>query len=100
MADKIEVNYEQMEQIASRFSGQSQTVQETHQKVHNSMSKLENGGWEGRGSNAFFAEMHGEVLPAVHRLLSALNEASRICKQISQTMHNAEEEAASPFRST
>lgn len=100
MAEKIEVNYDQMEQVAGRFANQSQAVQETHQKVHNSMSKLENGGWEGRGSNAFFAEMNGEVLPALHRLQSAIEEANRITKQIVQTMHNAEDEAASPFRST
>ncbi len=100
MTDKVEVNYEQMEQVASRFANQAQSVQETHRRVYNSMAKLENGGWEGRGSNAFFSEMNSEVLPAVNRLQQALEEATRVSKQIVQTMRNAEDEAASPFRST
>lgn len=100
MTDKIEVDYDQMEQIAGRFANQSQAVQQTLNQVKNSMSKLEGGGWEGRGSNAFFSEMNGEVLPAVNRLQQALEEANRVSKQIVQTMRNAEDEAASPFRST
>ncbi|MCB0202723.1 MAG: WXG100 family type VII secretion target, partial [Anaerolineae bacterium] len=58
------------------------------------------GGWEGRGSNAFFSEMQGEVLPAVNRLRQAMQEASRITRQIAQTVKQAEEEASSPFKVT
>ncbi len=99
MADTIEANYDQLGQVASRFANQSQAVQQMVQSVRSSMNKLEDGGWEGRGSDAFFTEMNEEVLPATERLRQALEEAGRTTQQIVQTMQQAEEEASTPFRS-
>jgi len=98
MADEVRADYEQLEQISSRFANQSQEIQQMLQKVRSSMQTLEPD-WIGRGSEAFFSEMEGEVLPATARLQQALDEASRITKDIVQTMQQAEEEACSPFRS-
>jgi WXG100 family type VII secretion target len=98
MADEVKADYEQLEQVASRFANQSQEVQQMLQKVRNSMQKLEPD-WIGRGSEAFFSEMEGEVLPATARLQQALDEAGRVTRDIVQTMQQAEEEASSPFRS-
>ncbi len=99
MTDTIEANYDQLGQVASRFANQSQAVQQMVQSVRSSMNKLEDGGWEGRGSDAFFTEMNAEVLPATERLRQALEEAGRTTQQIIQTMQQAEEEASTPFRS-
>ena len=79
------------------LSAQAQATEQMLGKVRSSMSNLENGGWIGRGSDAFFGEMHDEVLPAVERLRQALEEANRVTNQISQVMKQAEEEACSPF---
>ncbi|HID51614.1 MAG TPA: WXG100 family type VII secretion target [Anaerolineae bacterium] len=98
MADEIRVDYDRMEQVASQFANQSQAIQQMLQKVRGSMDPLESGGWVGRGSDAFFSEMQSEVLPATERLQQALDEASRVTKQIVQTVRQAEEEACSPFR--
>jgi WXG100 family type VII secretion target len=98
MADEIRVDYDQMEQIASQFANQSQAIQQMLQKVRGSMDPLESGGWIGRGSDSFFSEMQGVVLPATERLQQALDEANRVTKQIVQTVRQAEEEACSPFR--
>ena len=98
MADEIKADYEQLEQIANRFHNQSDEIQQMLQKVRQSMHKLEHD-WIGRGSQAFFREMQGEVLPAVQRLQHALQEANRVTKEIVQTMQNADEEASNPFRS-
>jgi WXG100 family type VII secretion target len=98
MADKFQAKYDQLDQIAARFANQSQVVQDTIQKVQSSMENLENGGWIGRGSDAFFAEMHGEVMPATRRLQEALDEASRVTREISRLVKQAEQEASSPFR--
>lgn len=100
MADEIRADYEQLEQITNRFASQQQAVQQMLQRVRGSMSQLENGGWIGRGSQAFFAEMNGEVLPASNRLQQALGEASRSVNEIAQTIRQAEEEASSVFRAT
>src|SRR4051812_5499906 len=98
MADEIRADYEQLGQLASRFENQSQLVQETLQKLKGSMDPLKDEGWIGRGSDAFFAEMEGELLPAVQRLHNILGQASQVTKAIVNTMQHAEEEASARFR--
>jgi WXG100 family type VII secretion target len=100
MADEIRADYDRLEQVANQFANQSQAVGQMLQSVRGSMDPLEGGGWIGRGSDAFFEEMNSEVLPASQRLQEALDEASRVTKQIIQTVKQAEEEASSPFRSS
>jgi WXG100 family type VII secretion target len=99
MADEIKADYDQLEQIASKFANQSQEIQQMIQQVKGGMDKLYDD-WIGRGSRAFFSEMRGEVLPATLRLQQALEEANRVTKEIVQTMQQADEEASSPFRSS
>ena len=96
--DEIKADYDRLEQLASRFTNQSQAIQQMLQSVRGSMDPLESGGWVGRGSDAFFSEMNGEVLPASERLQQALEEASRVTKHIIQTVKQAEEEASSAFK--
>ncbi len=97
MADEVKADYEQLEKIATQFHNQADEIQQMEQQVRNGMHKLEPD-WIGRGSKAFFHEMKGEVVPAVHRLHQALQEASRVTKEIVQTMQQADEEASSPFK--
>lgn len=98
MADEIRADYDQLEQVANKFAQQAQEIQQMLQKVRGSMQKLENGGWIGRGSDSFFNEMNGEVMPASQRLQQALGEANRSVKDIMQAVYQAEEEASSVFR--
>ncbi len=97
MHDTIQGDYDQLNQVASRFAQQAQMAQEVLQKVRTSMSNLE-GEWIGEGSDAFFSEMADEVLPASQRLQQALEEASQTTKTISQILKQAEDEASSLFR--
>ncbi len=99
MADEVKADYEQLEQVATRFANQSHEIQQMLQQVRNQMHKLQSD-WIGRGSHAFFSEMEGKVLPAVQRLQHALEEGNRVTKDIVQTMQQADEEASSPFRSS
>jgi WXG100 family type VII secretion target len=98
MAEEIKAEYDQLEQVVSRFASQSQVIQEMNQRVRSSMQNLQDG-WLGRGSEAFFSEMEGEVMPATQRLQEALDEASRVTRDIIQTFQQADEEASSLFRS-
>jgi WXG100 family type VII secretion target len=98
MADEIKADYDQLEQVVSRFASQSQVIQEMNQQVRTSMQNLQDG-WMGRGSEAFFSEMESEVLPASLRLQEALDEASRATRDIIQIFQQADEEASAPFRS-
>lgn len=97
MIGEIRADYDQLDQVANRFLNQAQTIQQMLQTVQNSMGNLE-GEWIGQGAEAFFSEMQGEVMPASQRLQQALDEAGRITKFIAQTLQQADEDAASPFR--
>lgn len=96
--DEIRADYEQLNQVANRLVQQAQTIQQMTQRVKASLAQLEQGGWIGRGANAFFDEMNGELLPACQRLYDVLSDSSQTTKEIVQIMRQAEEDAASPFK--
>jgi WXG100 family type VII secretion target len=98
MSDEIRADYNQLEQVSSRFQNQSQSIEQMCRTVQASMQKLESG-WVGEGSQAFFQEMQSTILPAVNRLQTALSNASQATGTIAQTVKQAEEEASAPFRS-
>lgn len=98
MTDIIRVDHEALAKIAANFGKESSAVAQMLQQVTQAMQKLQNGGWMGRGSDAFFAEMEQKVVPAIRRLLAALAEAERTTKTISTLMKSADEEASSGLR--
>lgn len=98
MANEVRASYNELEQLSNRFARSQSEIQQMIQQVRNAMQPLENGSWIGRGSDAFFREMRGEVTPAVTRLQQALGEASRTTKDIVQTMQQADDQASAPFR--
>ncbi len=98
MADIIQANHDQLQGMATKFAQQSQTVAQTQQAVQRSYQPLRTGGWIGRGSEAFFKEMEGQVLPSVQRLSAALAQAQKVTQQISALLRQADEEASSPFK--
>lgn len=96
-ANVIQVDYEALSEIARRFQREEELVEALRQAVLAGIRPLENGGWQGRGAEAFFAEMHDMVLPVAERLAAALAEASAVVQTISAVYQAAEEEAAAPF---
>ena len=98
MADQIKADYAQLEQVATRFSNQTQAVQEMIQHINSGLQPLQGGGWIGRGSDAFFNEMQDKVMPNSNRLVEALDEAQRAVKEIVQIMRQAEDEASALFK--
>ena len=100
MAEVIRVDYEALTKIASQFQNEAEAIQQILQMIRGSMTPLQNGGWIGQGSDAFFNEMESDILPAVGRLTDALTQAGGVSRQISEIMQSAEEEAGSPFRTS
>lgn len=98
MSDIVQANYDLLGMIAGNFQAQSEANAQMLQSILAAMHRLESGDWIGRGSDAFFAEMKGEVLPAVQRLIQALSQAHQTTNEISQFLEQADEEAASGFR--
>ncbi len=97
--DIIQAQYDTLNDVARRFGQQAEATAQMQGRVQQSLRALQSGGWEGRGSAAFFAEMTGEVLPAVARLGAALQQAQQTTQQIVQVLRAADEEASQPFRS-
>lgn len=100
MAEVIRVDYEALTKIASQFQNEAEAIQQVLQMIRGSMTPLQNGGWVGQGSEAFFNEMESDILPAVGRLTDALTQANGVSRQIAEVMQSAEEEAGSPFRTS
>ena len=96
-AEIIQANYEELEALAGRFQQQADLIQQITQRVNRSASALKDGGWQGKGIDAFTREMDSQIFPAVNRLEQALAEAQKTTLQISAVMRAAEEEAASRF---
>ncbi len=97
--DVIQAQYDKLADISNRFGGQAEASKELISRVQQSMQPLQQGGWQGRGSAAFFGEMNGEVLPAMLRLVAALDQARSVTQEIARVVQHAEEEASRPFRS-
>lgn len=97
MAEEIRADYPQLQQVAATFSKQATAINQMRQQVKKSMGNLQ-GNWVGKGSEAFFSEMSDKVLPAADRLFQALQEAAKITRQMAQTVQQAEEDAAAPFK--
>ncbi len=99
MAEEIRADYDQLDEVANRFAKQSDAAQQLKQLLKGKMDPLEGGDWIGQGSDAFFEEMNGKIMPAMDRLIDVLQDASAVAKEIIQKMKQAEEEAQSPFAS-
>lgn len=95
----IQAQYEQLDNIASRFGQAAQNNAALVQQVAQAVQALQNGGWEGKGAATFFAEMETCTNPALQRLIHALEEAQTTTIKIKQIIQQAEEEASAPFRS-
>ncbi len=96
--DLVRCDYEKLDQIAGRFGTEANLIESMYTELQSRMAPLEDGGWVGKGSDAFFAEMSQVVLPAVQRLRAALAEADNVTQRIVIIMQTAEEEASSPFK--
>lgn len=96
-AEVVQSQYDELKKVADRFGRQAEAQKQLQQRVARSMQSLQ-GGWQGKGSTAFFAEMNGKVLPVMKRLEQALAHARITTNELSTLVRAAEEEAAKPFR--
>lgn len=97
--DVIQANYEQLEIVAGRFGSQAEASQQLMAKIRQAMQPLQDGGWQGSGSQSFFSEMDGKLLPAMQRLVATLDQARATTVKVSAVIKAAEEEAARLFQS-
>lgn len=93
-APKIRADHDSLAKIAQSFAREASNTQKSLRRIKQAMDTLQGGDWIGRGATAFYREMDGEVLPAVQRLHTALNQANRVTRQIAKILQEAEDEAA------
>jgi WXG100 family type VII secretion target len=99
MAEKTEVNYDQLETLAKQFEGEAQVIESVRKFLSSESEQLHGGGWVGQGADKFQAEMSGEVIPAVQRLSEALTQAANTMKLICNIFNEAEQETQGYFKS-
>lgn len=99
MADKTEVNYDQLQMFIKAFDSEAEEIMALNKLTNGKVEDLHGGGWVGRGSDRFFNEMQGEILPAMNRLVQALQTASQITREIAEIFNQAEEETQGYFNS-
>jgi WXG100 family type VII secretion target len=91
---RVRADYDGLAQIAKAFAQQAGAARQTLQVLKRQQEILRGGDWVGQGATKFYQEMDADILPAVTRLATALETAQRVVIQVSQTMKQAEEEAA------
>jgi WXG100 family type VII secretion target len=95
---KVRADYEQLADIARVFNTQAERGQQLLAALQKSMETLQGGDWVGKSADKFYAEMKSAVLPAMTRVVRAMDEAATATRQISGIMKQAEEESAALFR--
>jgi WXG100 family type VII secretion target len=73
-------------------------MEQLDRRLSQQVGHMQNGGWVGKGADAFYTEIDQIIHPALRRLHVALCEAQNVTLQISQVMQQAEEEAANLFQ--
>jgi len=99
MADKTELNYEQMQGIVKKLQGEAEAINQLLSQTKGRVESLHGTGWIGRGSEQFFQEMESLVLPAMGRLVGALHAAANAADTIVNLYRQAEDEAQGLFKS-
>jgi WXG100 family type VII secretion target len=99
MAEQIQADYDQLQDVATRFASQAEAIEDMQKKIQGSYEKLADGGWIGEGSQAFSSEMEDLVVPVSDRLKQALQDAGQAATTIAQAVKQAEEEASALFKS-
>lgn len=99
MADKAELKGEQLMAIAKKFQSEADELNQLLSQTRNRVSTLHGTGWVGRGADQFNTEMESLLLPAVQRLVAALNAASNSVMTIIKIYQEADTQSQSFLKS-
>ena len=91
----ISIQYDEMQQLASKFEQQAQFVKQVLDQLKNHMSGLSGGEWIADAADSFYTTMNDDVFPGMQRLHIAMHSANETCVKISKAMEAAEDEACS-----
>jgi len=92
------VSYDEMNSIVKSFRTEQQEIEALYKQTKSKVDALHNNQWVGQGSDKFFNEMEGQLLPAVQRLIRALDYAGDTAQKIHETIHKHDEECKGFFK--
>ncbi len=98
MADKTELNGEQLQAIAKKFQSEADELNNLLNQTRNRVNSLHGSGWVGAGADQFQSEMEGLVLPAVQRLVAGLHAASNAVNAIMKIYQDAQSQSQGFFK--
>lgn len=91
------IQYDDLNTIVQRFRTEQQEIDSLHKSLKSKVESLHNNQWVGEGSEKWFSEMEGQVLPAIQKLAGALGHAGDVAWKISQTVRQHDEETKGFF---
>lgn len=98
MADRTELNGEQLQQIAKKFQLEADEMNNLLSQTKNKVDALHGTGWIGRGADEFYDEMQTLMFPAFQRLVDALTNASGKVNDILKIFEDAQAESQGYFK--
>lgn len=97
MANMHQVNYDDMQAFTKQFQSEENEIKALFDQTKSKVENLHGNLWVGAAADRFFNEMEGQVLPRTAKMISALNTAGNVTKQIMQIIHQADEETKGFF---
>jgi WXG100 family type VII secretion target len=97
MAKIRKLQYDELSGIVQKFKGEQQEIEALLKQTKGKVESLHNNQWVGEGSDKFFNEMEGQLLPAVQRLGGALGHAGDVAQKIADTIRRFDEETKGFF---
>ncbi len=98
MSDKTVLNFPRLNSISKNFQQEADELKGVLGQTRGQVENLHSVGWEGRGSDKFFQDMEQQVLPAMNRLINALQTTAGIINDIENVYQKADQEAQRPFK--
>jgi WXG100 family type VII secretion target len=93
----LRASHDELPRISKAFGSESARVKATIDRLNRVIQVLEGGDWIGEGATTFFNEMRSVVLPALVRLMQALEAGASVTKQIGQVVDEIEQSVVGFF---
>ena len=90
MADKIKLNYPQMEEMAQHLKAVSQRLQQTTQMARSIAQEMQGGALVGDAGEAFVNALNSAFVPGVNKLGTKFDEVSKDITQAINDMKSAD----------
>lgn len=90
-------SHDELPKVSKAFGSESNRVKSTIDRLNGVIQVLEGGDWIGEGATAFYNEMRSEVLPAMQRLLRALEMGANVSEKIGRLIDELEQESTRFF---